>query len=692
MGCYQDLILKSTQCSEETDVASVMAEIRAQLNRWSYSYYVLDDPEVPDNVYDALYQRLLELERDYPKFVTADSPTQRVGDKRLDSLESMKHLKPMLSLDNAFNHGDVAKFVSKTSGDDLFSNAAYALEAKLDGLAISLHYIHGELAYALTRGDSEVGEVVTHSVKAAIKSIPLKLLTDEPPAYLEVRGEAVMLRKDFDRINEDQVANGQKPYVNCRNAAAGTIRNLDPVKASKRPLAFYAYDVGHTEGFELVDHQVTLQTLKDLGVPTSPVFHLVWSESDVISVIEEFGNLRPELEYDTDGMVIKCNDYDLQGKLGFVSKAPRWAVAFKYPAEQADTVLNDVVVQVGRTGAQTPVAKIAPVFCGGVTISSVTLHNFDEVERLGVSTGCTVRVQRAGDVVPQLVSVTKPSENPIIKVPTQCASCGSPLEKRKTSTGDLTAAWYCSAEPRDCPAQEIEFIIRYVGKDYMNFEGVGEKLVEQMYEAGLIKSVTDLFKLSTEDIQSLEGMAKVSSDNAITAIQKAKATTLARFIVGLGIREVGRSLSKMLAKHFGSLEALMGASYDELIKLDDIGKTIATEIVQYFNQQKNVDFIEELIALGIHWSDANSEESPNTSQPLEGQTWVVTGTLSKHSRDEAKDLLIALGAKVTGSVSAKTTGLLAGDKAGSKRSKAEALGVRIMGDQEWLELLAAEGL
>ena len=656
--------------------------LRQQLEQYNYQYYVLDQPTIPDAEWDKLLQELIVLETDNPEFFDANSPSQKVGGAPLDAFNQVAHHVPMLSLDNVFSEAELDSFVQRLS-DRLNSIAplAFCCEPKLDGLAISLLYQNGRFVRAATRGDGMVGEDVTENVRT-IKSVPLTLLGDNIPEALEVRGEIFMPKKAFVALNEQMLKKREKPFANPRNAAAGSLRQLDSKIAAQRPLAFYAYALGETQGAWPDTHFGRLNALKELGLPVSPETRLVQGVAECLAFYQDIGSRRESLPYEIDGVVYKVNDIALQQQLGFVSRAPRWATAHKFPAQEALTVLEDVEFQVGRTGAITPVARLQPVFVGGVTVSNATLHNADEIARLGIKIGDTVAIRRAGDVIPQVASVLlerRPEDARAILFPSQCPVCGSDIERIE---GEAVAR--CSGG-LFCAAQQKQAIKHFVSRKALNVDGLGDKLVEQLVDEKLIASPADLFNLTWSQLTCLERMGEKSAQNLLDALEKAKTTTLARFLYALGIREVGETTAANLAKHYLTLEALTLAGVDSLLKVSDVGEIVAKHVYYFFAQQHNRDVIDALLQAGIRWPDI--EVVAQDTLPLAGQTFVLTGTLSQMGRNEAKAALEALGAKVSGSISKKTSYLVAGAAAGSKLTKAESLGVKVLTEDEMIALL-----
>lgn len=658
--------------------------LRNTLRRYEYEYHVLDNPSVPDSEYDRLFHQLKALELEHPDLVTADSPTQRVGAKPLAGFRQIRHEMPMLSLDNAFSDEEFYAFVKRIE-DRLIvlpKPLTFCCEPKLDGLAVSILYVNGVLSQAATRGDGSRGEDITANIRT-IRNVPLQLLIDNPPARLEVRGEVFMPHVGFERLNKHALELGEKTFANPRNAAAGSLRQLDPNITSKRPLAFNAYSIGIAEGINLPNtHYARLQWLKSVGIPINPEIRLCNGVEEVLAFYRDMQNKRALLGYDIDGTVLKINDIELQNELGFISKAPRWAIAYKFPAQEELTVLNDVEFQVGRTGAITPVAKLKPVFVAGVTVSNATLHNGDEIARLNLAIGDTVVVRRAGDVIPQIIGVLherRPADAKPIIFPHNCPVCGSQIVRIEgEAVARCTGGLFCAA-------QRKESLKHFVSRKAMDIDGVGGKLIEQLVERELIRTPADLFKLDLTTLMQLERMGEKSAKNALNSLEQAKHTTLARFIFALGIREVGESTALNLANHFKTLEALKNADFEQLQAVPDVGEVVANRILAFWHEPHNVDAVNDLIAQGIHWDAVETKEAGDN--PFKGKIVVLTGTLSQMGRNEAKALLQEMGAKVSGSVSAKTDFVIAGDAAGSKLTKAQELGITVLSEDEFLALL-----
>ncbi|WP_455217828.1 NAD-dependent DNA ligase LigA [Kaarinaea lacus] len=657
-------------------------KLRDEINYHNYRYYVLDDPEVTDAEYDRLLRELQQLEEQYPELITPDSPTQRIGATPLKQFDEVKHEVPMLSLGNAFSDQEVMDFDRRARERLGIDQIEYSVEPKLDGLAISLTYEQGRLVRGATRGDGYTGEDVTQNIRT-IDAIPLKLRGKDYPALLEVRGEVIMTKSGFEQLNETQRKQGAKLFANPRNAAAGSLRQLDSRITASRPLSFFAYGVGKVSENSLPDtHSHIMHCLKDWGLPVNPESKNVKAATGCLKYYQQLQDKRDSLTYDIDGIVYKVDRLDYQEQLGFVSRAPRWAIAHKFPAQEEMTILEDIDVQVGRTGALTPVARLKPVHVGGVTVSNATLHNQDEIDRLDARVGDTVIVRRAGDVIPQIVSVVmskrkgKPHR---YKLPETCPVCGSPTTRL---SGE--AVTFCTGGLY-CPAQRKQAIKHFASRRAMDIEGLGDKLVDQLVDEGLVNDIAGLFKLKTEQIAALERMGEKSAQNLVAALEKSKSTTLGRFLYALGIHDVGETTAQTLATHFASLDAIIRADEETLIAVPDVGPVVAQSILRFFQQAHNRDVIDKLIAAGVHWP-AIKKVSAKT-QTLAGKTFVLTGTLSDMTRDEAKQALQALGAKVTGSVSKNTDFVVVGENPGSKADKAEALGVTLLDEPGLKELL-----
>ncbi|WP_318499778.1 NAD-dependent DNA ligase LigA [Photobacterium leiognathi] len=667
------------------DLQQELFTLREQLDYHGHRYYVEDNPEIPDAEYDRMMQQLLKIEAEHPEWVTVDSPSQRVGGTALEGFTQVKHEIAMLSLDNAFNDDELRAF-QKRLQDRLRSGSelSYCCEPKLDGLAVSLMYENGVLVQAATRGDGATGENITHNVRT-IRAIPLKLQGTDWPARLEVRGEVFMPKKGFEALNEKALKKGEKTFANPRNAAAGSLRQLDPKITATRPLSFYAYAVGVVEGRELAETQYErLCQLKAWGLPMCPEIRKVNSIEEVIAYHQSIGEKRQALGYEIDGVVIKVDDIDTQQQLGFVARAPRWAIAYKFPAQEEMTVLNNVEFQVGRTGAITPVAKLEPVFVGGVTVSNATLHNADEVERLGVMIGDTVIIRRAGDVIPQIASVVesrRPESAQAIVFPSECPVCQSKIERIEgEAVARCTGGLFCQA-------QRKEALKHFVSRKALDVDGCGEKVIEQLVDREMVATPADLFKFSAGEVTVLERMGPKSAQKLVDALKASKLTTLPRFIYSLGIREVGEATAANLANYFETLEAISQATKEQLIEVPDVGDVVAAHIFNFFREEHNMAVVKDLQEVGIHWPEIEKPEE-GIELPLEGKTVVLTGSFSQLTRSDAKAALQKLGAKVTGSVSKKTDLLVAGEAAGSKLAKAQELDIEIWDEQKLVDLMS----
>lgn len=665
-------------------IQNKIKKLREEIQQHNYSYYVLDEPVVPDAEYDKLMRSLQKLEETNPKLITADSPTQRVGAKPLDSFVSAKHEVPMLSLGNVFSAEELEAFevrIKDRLKRDI--NIDYTAEPKLDGLAVSLIYEKGLLVRGATRGDGATGEDITENIRT-IKSVPLRLRKHKKlPDKLEVRGEVFMPKKGFEKMNAKARKAGEKTFVNPRNAAAGSLRQLDPRNTAKRPLDIYFYSAVNIEKTtDVVTQHESLELLKELGLKVCPEVKMVPGYRGCLDFYQNILKLRDKLAYEIDGVVYKVNDLVLQEELGFVSRAPRWAVAHKFPAQEAVTMVNDIEFQVGRTGALTPVAKLEPVFVGGVTVSNATLHNMDEVQRKDVRKGDKVIIRRAGDVIPEVVkTVLKPGaeRDKSIQAPKQCPECNSKVVRIEDE-----AVIRCSAG-LFCPAQRKGAIKHFASRTAMDIEGLGDKLVDQLVDEGLVASVQDLFCLDKEKISTLERMGEKSATNLLAAIENSKNTSFSRFIYSLGIREVGVATASALADHFHDLKALLSTQDEELQSIDDVGPIVAENIIAFFSQTHNREVIEALVEAGVVWKKRAKSKKKNIA--LSGNTYVLTGSFESFSRPKATEQLKQLGAKVTTSVSKKTTAVFAGENPGSKVTKADALGIKILTEKELVKLL-----
>ncbi|EON92403.1 NAD-dependent DNA ligase [Marinobacter lipolyticus SM19] len=668
------------------ETVSRVQELRNIIDEHNYRYYVLDDPQVPDAEYDRLFRELQDLEAKHPELVTDDSPTRRVGANAETSFEEVVHRVPMLSLDNAFNEDELRDFDRRVrdrlkTGDDI----EYVCEPKLDGLAVSLHYEHGVLIRAATRGDGYAGEDITANIRT-IPSVPLKLRGSDVPETVEVRGEVYMPKAGFEKLNQTLANKGDKTFVNPRNAAAGSLRQKKPSVTSRRPLEMCAYSVAVTDDSILPDtHWDCLQQVGQWGFRINPEMSKATGADECLAAYQAMMDKRGELPYEIDGIVFKVNSLALQQALGFVSRAPRWAIAHKFPAQEELTVIEDVEFQVGRTGAVTPVARLKPVFVGGVTVSNATLHNMDEIRRLDARIGDTVFIRRAGDVIPQVVKVVlekRPDNAREVELPKTCPVCDSDVIQIE---GEAVAR--CSGGLY-CPAQRKEAIRHYASRKALDIEGLGDKWIDILVDRDMVKTVADLYGLTKEDLTGLERMGDKSATNLLAAIDKSRHPVLWRFVYALGIREVGEATAKSLASYFGTLEAIAEADEEALQQVPDVGPIVAGHIRSFFDQPHNQETIASLKSAGVQWQ---TEEITAEPKPLLGETWVLTGTLTEMTRDEAKERLEKLGAKVAGSVSKKTSCVVAGEAAGSKLTKAESLGVKVLDEDGFRTLLESLG-
>ena len=666
-----------------TDLSARARTLREVLALHNYRYHVLDDPTIPDAQYDALYQELQQLETLHPELLTADSPTQRVGAHARPGFTQVTHRIPMLSLNNGFLNSEIEAFDRRARESLGVDCVEYACEPKFDGLAVSLTYEKGLLVQGSTRGDGETGEEVTANLRT-LHTIPLSLPIKNPPERLEVRGEVLMQKADFEALNIAQKARGEKIFVNPRNAAAGTLRQLEPALTARRPLSFFAYGVGALEGFALPATQGALMAqLALLHFPVAAECALVSGVEGLLAYFKRIQNARAALPYDIDGVVYKVNDFAQQARLGFVSRAPRFALAHKFPAEEALTEIVEIDVQVGRTGTITPVARLKPVFVGGVTVTNATLHNEDEVRRKDVHVGDTVWVRRAGDVIPEVVSVElgqRPVHAHAFVMPTHCPVCGSQVIREEGESASRCSGGLF------CPAQRKEALLHFAHRRAMDIEGLGDKRVDQLVDGGWVHSSADLYGLTMEQLSQLPLMGEKSAENLIAAIQRSRTTTLARFIFSLGIRNVGEATARDLARQFGDLAPLMSASTEDLLQVPDVGPVVAQSIHDFFAEGHNREVIERLQQQGVHWPIHEA----SSTLPLSGKTFVLTGTLPHLSRDEARARIEVLGGKVAGSVSAKTHYVVAGSEAGSKLERAQALGVTVLDEAQLLLLLKQE--
>ena len=663
--------------------------LRSEIRHHNYLYHVLDDPEVADAGYDRLVRELTALEKENPELVTPDSPTQRVGAEPIKAFGTVRHQIPMLSLDNAFSEEELKDFHRRVTDrldiEDDAGELAYSAEPKLDGVAVSLLYEAGYLVRGATRGDGTTGEDITHNVRT-IASVPLKLFGDGYPSTLEVRGEVFMPRAGFEKFNELARQKDEKTFVNPRNAAAGSLRQLDPRLTAERPLDMYVYSVGQVEGGSLPDrHSAILDQLREWGFKICPERKVVKGIRGCLDFYEDLGKRRDLLSYDIDGVVYKVDRLDYQQQLGFISRAPRWAIAHKFPAQEETTVVRDIEFQVGRTGAVTPVARLEPVFVGGVTVSNATLHNMDELYRKDVRVGDTVIVRRAGDVIPEVVRVIKKKgarRKPKVKTPTKCPVCKSKVVRiDDEAVARCTGGLYCEA-------QRSEALKHFVSRRALDIEGLGSKLIEQLVAMGRIKTPADIFRLEKDELVEMERMGEKSADNLLKSIETSKQTTLSRFLYGLGIREVGEATANALASHYGKLEAIMSASEEDLQTVPDVGPVVASRMQAFFSESHNLDVIRSLKGSGVRWTESEPALIAKDG-PLTGKTFVLTGTLAGMTRDEAKDRIQAAGGKVTGTVSKKTDFVVYGDNPGSKLTKAQKLAVETI-DQTGLEKLLGD--
>ena len=656
-----------------TEIKQRADELHTLINKYNYQYYVIDNPEVPDVEYDRLFRELQQLETDHPELQSSSSPTQRVGGAALEKFSQITHALPMLSLDNVFDADELQAFEQRVCDWlNTTDTQVFAAEPKLDGLAISIRYEHGVLKQAATRGDGTVGEDVTVNVRT-IHTVPLTLTGNNIPDVVEVRGEIFMPKAGFAALNQTQIAADKKPFVNPRNAAAGALRQLDSKISATRPLEIYCYGIGEIQGMEKpASHSEAMKLIASWGCRISPELQTVQGLAGCLDYIKQLGERRDSLSYEIDGVVMKVDSTTLQQRLGFVSRAPRWAIAYKFPAQEELTVVEDIEVQVGRTGAITPVARLKPVFVGGVTVSNATLHNEDEIRRKDVRAGDSVIIRRAGDVIPEVVQVVlskRPAHTQEFVMPTVCPVCGSDVEREPDeAVARCSGGLYCAA-------QQKEAIKHFASRKALDVDGLGDKLVEILVDEELINDTADLFALTIEQIASLDRMGEKSAENLVSALQTAKTTRFNRFLYALGIREVGEATARSLASHFLDLDTLEVAKVDALIEIEDVGPIVAQHIVTFFQQDHNREVIAKLLAAGVTWP---IEEKVESDSELNNKIVVLTGTLEQLSRSEAKEKLLALGAKVAGSVSKKTDYVVAGRDAGSKLTKAESLGISVV--------------
>ncbi len=683
MSIQHDLDFSNTPSNQAFSQAkSTILLLQQKLAQYDYEYYVLDAPSVPDSEYDQIFRQLNDLEKQFPSLITPQSPTQRVSGSAVNAFNSVTHKQAMLSLNNVFSEEELLAFDKRIRESLGLQTIEYAVEPKFDGLAITLSYENGLFVQGATRGDGYTGEDVTHNLRT-IKAIPMQLHGKNLPKLLEVRGEVLMFKQDFEALNQKQLQVGEKCFANPRNAAAGSLRQLDASISAQRPLSFFAYGLGMTEDAPMLNtHQDAMDYLQQLHFPISQLREVVSGIEGLMSYYNKIGGAREDLPFDIDGVVYKVNNFNQQQELGFVSRAPRWAVAHKFPAQEALTIVEDITVQVGRTGAITPVARLQPVFVGGVTVTNATLHNADEVARKDVHIGDTVNVRRAGDVIPEVVNVVlerRPEYARKFVMPTLCPECGShiikPLDEAVARcTGGLF-----------CPAQRKQAITHFASRRAMNIDGLGEKLVDQLVEANLVHTLADIYQLTLVQLSSLERMATKSAQNILNALETSKNTTLARFIYALGMRNVGEATAKDLAKHFGNLPALMQADTHTLLTVNDVGPIVAQSITNFFGELHNQTVISSLLNAGIHWTETEGQST--SLGHLIGKTFVLTGTLPNLSRESAKEMIEIAGGKVSGSVSKKTDFVVAGSEAGGKLEKAQMLGLTILDEAGFLKLL-----
>lgn len=657
--------------------------LHAELNRHAHAYYVLDNPSVPDAEYDKLFSELQQLEQGHPELKTPDSPTNRVGGIPLPEFGQVQHAVPMLSLNNGFEDDDVINFDRRVrEGLDAAQEIDYAIDLKFDGLAINLRYVDGLFTQAATRGDGFTGEDVTENIRT-IRSIPLRLQVKNPPKILDVRGEVLMFKRDFEKLNQRQRDAGAKEFANPRNAAAGSLRQLDSKITAQRSLRFFAYGIGALEGMDMPSsHRALLDWYRQAGIPVCEENALVKGAQGLLAFYRAIQEKRAVLDYEIDGVVYKVNDFASQQSLGYVSRAPRFAIAHKFPAQEALTTVLDIEVQVGRTGAITPVARLAPVFVGGVTVTNATLHNEEEVQRKDIRIGDTVSVRRAGDVIPEVVSSVlekRPADARQFVMPEACPICGSAIQKPEDEAiARCTGGWI------KCSAQRKGGLFHFASRKAMNIDGVGEQLIDQLVDKNVVTTAADLYKLGLRALVELDRMAEKSAQNILHALEVSKETSFARFIYALGIRHVGESTAKDLANHFGNVQALLQANEEQLLSVPDVGPVVAKSILRFFGDSLNVELVEQLVASGIHWPEIEVQEKGE--QVLAGKTLVLTGSLPTLSRDQATEIIENAGGKVAGSVSKKTSYVVAGDDAGSKLVKAQELGITILTEAELLQL------
>lgn len=669
---------------ERLEAEDKIAELRNLLNRYGYEYYVLDQPSVPDSEYDLRLRELVELEEMYPDMITPDSPTQRVGGKPLEGFEKVEHRVPMLSLGNAFNEQDLRDWARRAQ-EGAEGKVTFVCELKIDGLAVNLYYNEGRFVQGSTRGDGTVGEDITSNLRT-IRSLPLSV---NETGAIEARGEAYMPHKSFLALNEAKLARGEEPFANPRNAAAGSLRQLDPKIAAERNLDVFLYGVGIWEGKELASHSERLEYLQELGLKTNPEWRKYETIEEVIEFVNYWTENRPNLDYEIDGIVIKVDNLDQQEELGFTAKSPRWAIAYKFPAEEAVTVLRDIELSVGRTGVITPTAILDPVKVAGTTVQRASLHNADIIRELGVKIGDAVVIKKAGDIIPKVVRVLeekRTGDEQEFVMPTECPACGAELVHLEEEV-----ALRC-INP-NCPAQLKEGLIHFVSRDAMNIDGLGEKVIEQLFREQLIQYISDIYRLNKEELLQLERMGEKSATNLVNAIEASKQNSLEKLIFGLGIRFIGSKAARTLAAHFESMDKLAKATYDELIDIDEIGEKMADSTVKYFAEDKVISLIQDLANLGVNMTYKGLKAAEQkTDTLLSGKTVVLTGKMETFTRSEAKSLIESLGGNVTGSVSKKTDLVIAGEDAGSKYEKAEKLGIEIWDEEKLREIAESEGV
>ncbi|MBC3916032.1 NAD-dependent DNA ligase LigA [Undibacterium sp. CY18W] len=679
----QNDFLDDAPASGASAAVQRVQSLHAELNRHAHAYYVLDNPSVPDAEYDRLFSELQQLEQTHPELKTPDSPTNRVGGIPLPEFGQVQHAVPMLSLNNGFEDDDVINFDRRVrEGLDAAQEIDYAIDLKFDGLAINLRYVNGLFTQAATRGDGFTGEDVTENIRT-IRSIPLRLQVENPPRIVDVRGEVLMFKRDFEKLNQRQRDAGAKEFANPRNAAAGSLRQLDSKITAQRSLRFFAYGIGALEGMDMPpSHRALLDWYRQAGIPVCEENALVKGAQGLLAFYRAIQEKRAILDYEIDGVVYKVNDFASQQSLGYVSRAPRFAIAHKFPAQEALTTVLDIEVQVGRTGAITPVARLAPVFVGGVTVTNATLHNEEEVQRKDIRIGDTVSVRRAGDVIPEVVSSVlekRPADARQFVMPEACPICGSAIQKPEDEAiARCTGGWI------KCSAQRKGGLFHFASRKAMNIDGVGEQLIDQLVDKNVVTTAADLYKLGLRALIELDRMAEKSAQNILHALEVSKETSFARFIYALGIRHVGESTAKDLANHFGNVQALLLANEEQLLNVPDVGPVVAKSILRFFGDSLNVELVEQLVASGIHWPEI--EVQKKGEQVLAGKTLVLTGSLPTLSRDQATEIIENAGGKVAGSVSKKTSYVVAGDDAGSKLVKAQELGITILTEAELLQL------